>query len=110
MLRRQLEQPDAEPPLALPEDATVEQAESELARDRARLAAERSALTNLERLAEEQTASRTDISRRLGTLDQELQAISEELLAAWAETKMTRDYEEVRNRPHPYEMSLYFDA
>jgi glutamine synthetase len=26
------------------------------------------------------------------------------------ETKMHREYDEVRNRPHPYEMSLYFDA
>jgi glutamine synthetase len=34
---------------------------------------------------------------------------SEELIAHWVEVKMRRDYEEVRNRPHPYEMSLYFD-
>jgi small-conductance mechanosensitive channel len=81
VLRRQLEQPDPDPQLSLPEDATVERAESELARERAKLAAERTALTNLERTVEEQTASRTDISRRLGTLDQELQAINDELLA-----------------------------
>jgi glutamine synthetase len=35
---------------------------------------------------------------------------TEEMIQVWCETKMTRDYEEVRNRPHPYEMSLYFDA
>ena len=31
------------------------------------------------------------------------------MIETWIQTKMTRDYEEVRNRPHPYEMSLYFD-
>jgi len=34
---------------------------------------------------------------------------SKELIEMWIDVKMTRDYEEVRNRPHPYEMSLYFD-
>jgi glutamine synthetase len=34
---------------------------------------------------------------------------NEEMIQIWCETKMKRDYEEVRNRPHPYEMSLYFD-
>jgi glutamine synthetase len=34
---------------------------------------------------------------------------TEEMIRIWCETKMRRDYEEVRNRPHPYEMSLYFD-
>jgi glutamine synthetase len=34
---------------------------------------------------------------------------SNELIQLWCDTKMRRDYEEVRNRPHPYEMSLYFD-
>jgi glutamine synthetase len=31
------------------------------------------------------------------------------LIEAWIERKM-RDYYEVRNRPHPYEMNLYYDA
>ena len=35
---------------------------------------------------------------------------TEEMIRIWIETKMVRDYEEVRNRPHPYEMSLYFDT
>ncbi len=34
---------------------------------------------------------------------------TERMIEAWIQTKMSRDYEEVRNRPHPYEMSLYFD-
>lgn len=34
---------------------------------------------------------------------------NEEMVQIWCETKMKRDYEEVRNRPHPYEMSFYFD-
>jgi glutamine synthetase len=35
---------------------------------------------------------------------------NEEIVQIWIETKMRRDYDEVRNRPHPYEMSLYFDV
>ena len=34
---------------------------------------------------------------------------TESMIQTWIETKLHRDYEEVRNRPHPYEMSLYFD-
>ena len=34
----------------------------------------------------------------------------EEMIRIWIDTKMRRDYEEVRNRPHPHEMSLYFDV
>jgi glutamine synthetase len=33
-----------------------------------------------------------------------------EMIQIWCDTKMRRDYDEVRNRPHPYEMSLYFDC
>lgn len=33
-----------------------------------------------------------------------------EMIRIWVEHKMKREYEEVRNRPHPYEMSLYFDV
>jgi glutamine synthetase len=35
---------------------------------------------------------------------------TEEMVRIWINTKMRRDYEEVRNRPHPFEMSLYFDV
>ncbi len=35
---------------------------------------------------------------------------SEEMLAQWVEYKRYNEYFAVRNRPHPYEMSLYFDV
>ncbi len=35
---------------------------------------------------------------------------SEELIHQWVDYKRTQEYYPVRNRPHPYEMSLYFDA
>ncbi|MFH1131390.1 MAG: type I glutamate--ammonia ligase [Pseudomonadota bacterium] len=35
---------------------------------------------------------------------------NKEMIDLWCERKMVREYEEVRNRPHPYEMSLYFDT
>ncbi len=35
---------------------------------------------------------------------------SEELIANWIEHKREVELTQVRNRPHPYEMSLYFDV
>jgi glutamine synthetase len=35
---------------------------------------------------------------------------SEEMLAQWIDYKRQSEYFAVRNRPHPYEMSLYFDV
>jgi glutamine synthetase len=35
---------------------------------------------------------------------------SRELIAAWIQAKIEDEYNAVRNRPHPYEISLYFDA
>jgi glutamine synthetase len=35
---------------------------------------------------------------------------TEEMIKTWIDTKMKREYDEVRNRPHPFEMSLYFDT
>jgi glutamine synthetase len=35
---------------------------------------------------------------------------SEEMLAQWIDYKRQAEYFAVRNRPHPYEMSLYFDV
>jgi glutamine synthetase len=35
---------------------------------------------------------------------------SPEMIRTFIDTKMRREYDEVRNRPHPYEMSLYFDC
>jgi glutamine synthetase len=35
---------------------------------------------------------------------------SEELIENWIEHKLINEEQAVRNRPHPYEMSLYFDV
>ncbi len=35
---------------------------------------------------------------------------SEKLIQTWIESKMNFEYNEVRNRPHPYEMNLYYDV
>jgi glutamine synthetase len=35
---------------------------------------------------------------------------SEDLIERWIAFKMAEEYYQVRNRPHPYEMELYFDA
>ena len=35
---------------------------------------------------------------------------SEEMLQQWVDYKRQAEYFAVRNRPHPYEMSLYFDV
>jgi glutamine synthetase len=34
----------------------------------------------------------------------------EGLIADWIAHKLTEKYYQVRNRPHPYEMALYFDV
>ncbi|MBN2170970.1 MAG: type I glutamate--ammonia ligase [Candidatus Krumholzibacteriota bacterium] len=35
---------------------------------------------------------------------------SQDLIEYWIETKIEKEYNEVRNRPHPYEISLYYNA
>jgi len=35
---------------------------------------------------------------------------SEDLLERWTAFKIGEEYYQVRNRPHPYEMELYFDV
>jgi len=35
---------------------------------------------------------------------------TEELIDQWVDFKRQQEYYAVRNRPHPYEMSLYFDV
>jgi glutamine synthetase len=35
---------------------------------------------------------------------------SEDLIERWIAFKMDQEYYQVRNRPHPYEMELYFDV
>ena len=36
--------------------------------------------------------------------------MDEEFIEDWIDYKMTREHLEVRDRPHPYEMALYFDV
>jgi len=79
VLRKDLARPEREPILDLPTDPTFEQAEDALARERSRLAANRSALRDAEHQAEERTKTRTDIARRLGALDQDLEQLNDEL-------------------------------
>jgi len=35
---------------------------------------------------------------------------SKDMLLRWVDYKRTQEYYPVRNRPHPYEMKLYFDV
>jgi glutamine synthetase len=66
---------------------------------------------------------RADIKPLPTSLDGALQALiedhefllagdvfSEELIENWIEHKREMEYYPMRNRPHPYEMSLYFDV
>jgi len=80
-LRAELERPEEQPRVRLPDNATVDRAESELERERARLSANRSALRDLERLSDERAAARNELSRRLGGLDQRIESINDELRA-----------------------------
>jgi len=78
-VRSDLEQPERQPKLPLPANPTVAQAEDAMARERARLSANRSALRNHQRLTEDRAKSRNDISQRLGELDLELELLNDEL-------------------------------
>lgn len=68
-------------------------------------------------------AQRAKIQRLPGTLEEALLALerdhsfllaggvfSEELIQQWIEVKLEKEYYQVRNRPHPYEVNLYFDV
>ena len=35
---------------------------------------------------------------------------TEDILKVWIDQKLNKEYHEVRNRPHPYEISLYYDV
>jgi len=78
-LQADLVSPEQRPRLGLPKKATVSTAEDALARERSRLAANRLALRDLERLAEDKAKSRTEISEGLGELDLELELLDDEL-------------------------------
>ena len=78
-LRAELDRPQPRPQTNLPEDATLVQAEDALARARARLAAHRAALRDLERTSEDHASSRTEIAQHLGSLEHELERLNDEL-------------------------------
>lgn len=77
LLKQSLEKNDRSNRYPLPEDPTLEQAEDVLARERSRLAADRTKLRDIDRLAEERKSTRNSISQRLGTLDQELDVLND---------------------------------
>ncbi len=68
-------------------------------------------------------AERTAIKALPSSLDEALRSLetdhqfllagnvfSEEMICQWTDYKRQQEYFAVRNRPHPYEMSLYFDV
>ena len=78
-LRNELEKPARPPHMQTSAYQTMAQAEDALARERARLDANRKALRNQERLAEDRAKLRNDIAQRLGELDLELELLTDEL-------------------------------
>ncbi|MEN8163776.1 MAG: hypothetical protein ABFS37_06585, partial [Acidobacteriota bacterium] len=77
-LKETLAQPERPAHRVLPETSTADQAEDALARERSRLAANRSELREIEHLAEERASSRSEISQRLGALDQERDMLADD--------------------------------
>ena len=65
-LRRELEKPERRPELGLPDDSTTQRAEAELARERSRLSAHRSALEDAEQAAETRDKLRHEAAQALG--------------------------------------------
>ena len=77
-LQAEFERPEPPLQLNLPENPTVEQVEDALARERARLVANMAALRDQQRLLDDRTQTRSDISRRLGELDLKLDLLNRE--------------------------------
>jgi potassium-dependent mechanosensitive channel len=78
-LKVELDRRRPKPRLALPENPTMSQAEDAVARERARLAANVSALREQQRLADDRSKTRADTSRRLGELDLDLELLNRDL-------------------------------
>jgi potassium efflux system protein len=78
-LRAELEKPESAPQVPRSASRTVARAEDALARERSRLAANRAALRNQQRLAEDRAAARSEVSQRLGELDLVLELVDDEL-------------------------------
>ncbi len=78
-IQQRLRQPERVAGIDLPSEATIYQAEDALARERSRLAAHRTAVTELQRRREDRAAARNDASQRHGLLDQEIELLNAEL-------------------------------
>jgi hypothetical protein len=81
-LRSDLSEPEKVPRYERSDDATADEVETVLARERSRLRAHRAALRDAERLIEERSNARNEASRRLGALDQQLEMIADGLREA----------------------------
>ena len=80
-LKAELDRPAPTPRLALPDNPTVAEAEDAATRQRSLLAANVTALSEQQRLADDRAATRADISQRLGELDLELELLNRDLRA-----------------------------
>jgi potassium efflux system protein len=78
-LQKELDQPLPVPVLDLPENATSQQIEEKLTQAGAELAAAREALRSEDQLSAQRAAQRREISARLGTLNQRLLQIDDEV-------------------------------
>jgi potassium-dependent mechanosensitive channel len=82
----ELEAEMSAPPQALapdlPEDPSASQLEALLTEERTRLEGARDALRDVEQLVGERNSRRTDLARRLGTVDQQLEVISDQIQSA----------------------------
>ncbi len=79
LLRAELAKPPQEPKLRLPGNLSAADLEARLTQQRSLLEASRSSLREIERLIERRAARRTEIARRLGQLDREIEDLSDEL-------------------------------
>lgn len=80
-LKKELERPASRPRVALPDNPTTAQAEDVLARARALLAGNVTALREQQRLGDDRNTARADISHRLGALDLQLELLNRDLRA-----------------------------
>ncbi|RLA03180.1 MAG: hypothetical protein DRQ45_03400, partial [Gammaproteobacteria bacterium] len=80
-LKAELDRQVSAPPLTLPDNPTVAQAEDAATRQRSLRAANVTALREQQRLADDRAATRADISRRLGELDLTLELLNRDLRA-----------------------------
>ena len=79
LLRAELAKPPEETKLRLPAGLRVAELEARLTQQRSLLEASHSTLREIERLIERSAARRSEIARRLGQLDREIENLSDEL-------------------------------